>query len=186
MTDVLLPQTEREEPFQTLPAAFEQGQSTVATTDQSFRLSHPPSALLSLPAALPASPIRTAPIHPTPSTQSDTTSLCDPTDTSQHMCQKGCSKSFSSSKDLLRHYKKRAHLPADIKTYQCRCGYTNVRKDHYQRHLNRKAPCRARHEYYRCICSENVLDDNIQKHRDHLAVCTEGQGRAGRPRGQGA
>ncbi|KAH8679339.1 hypothetical protein BGZ61DRAFT_70190 [Ilyonectria robusta] len=96
-------------------------------------------------------------------------------------CQKGCSRSFKSSKDLLRHYKSRAHIPPSTKVFRCRCGYTNARKDHYRRHL-RQHSCTFRHPHYHCVCSQAVLDDNALQHLEHLRVCKDGQGRSGRPR----
>lgn len=101
---------------------------------------------------------------------------------SHYECQRGCSKSFKTLKDLHRHYKSRGHFSNDIKKFHCRCGYTSARKDHYRRHINQSS-CHFNYKHFRCICSQDPLDDNLQSHLGHLKQCLEGRRRTGRPRG---
>lgn len=120
----------------------------------------------------------------TPSTHSVTGLQNQGKGTPQHVCQRGCSKRFWSLKDIERHYKIRTHISVNVGMFRCRCGYSNPRKDHYQRHLNKKTQCKFRDQYlfFQCVCRGNELEDDKQRHRDHVAACVHGQRQTGRPR----
>ncbi|KZL64496.1 hypothetical protein CT0861_00396 [Colletotrichum tofieldiae] len=98
-------------------------------------------------------------------------------------CERGCSKSFPSRKDLVRHHKTQAHRHGETTLYRCRCGYSTPRKDHYRRHLRQisdKRPCGSQQPYFRCICRLQTAQDDVQAHLKHINACKEGTGAPGR------
>ncbi|WQF83969.1 Putative Zinc finger C2H2-type [Colletotrichum destructivum] len=111
----------------------------------------------------------TSPLTPEPTLQEATLNLVDgclytkpsapsPTPSHKHTkkslsCQRGCSLSFASPKDLRRHYGSEKHARGTvIKSYRCRCGYsTSPGNDHYRRHLRGIAesrPCQLRRPFF--------------------------------------
>lgn len=147
-------------------------------------VSQGPPLSLSAPSLLPLRetfPSQAPPSNSTFFTNANTALGCHGGGQAKHPCEKGCSRAFTSLKDLHRHYKSQSHLPVTAQTFQCRCGYTNARKDHYRRHL-RQVSCVFRHPHFHCVCFGENLDDDVHRHLEHLEKCKEGRRQTGRPR----
>lgn len=106
----------------------------------------------------------------------------------KYVCELGCSMSFLSRKDRRRHHISTTHADADMEAntepFQCRCGYSTRRKDHYRRHLERARRCEFKQAYFQCICKNSVLESDLQQHLQHINMCTQGRGVSGRPKKQ--
>ncbi|RYP87664.1 hypothetical protein DL770_004743 [Monosporascus sp. CRB-9-2] len=101
-----------------------------------------------------------------------------------------CDKDFFSPKDLKRHnrttkkhsQKNHEHLQVHRPEYTCRCGFSQGRKDNYERHLR---TCRLKvktHPGYICICGREDRDKG--GHERHISMC--GKKPPGRPRNHAA
>ncbi|KAH9240567.1 hypothetical protein K456DRAFT_1080834 [Colletotrichum gloeosporioides 23] len=104
----------------------------------------------------------------------------------KYVCEMaGCSKSFLSPKDLRRHCNSDTHARTETVSYQCRCGYSQRRKDHYRRHLRQsmgKRQCKATQPYFRCICKHFTPENDLLQHLRHIATRASGRATSGRPR----
>ncbi|KAK1460547.1 hypothetical protein CCUS01_08894 [Colletotrichum cuscutae] len=107
-------------------------------------------------------------------------------DKRKYVCEvTGCSKSFMSPKDLRRHRNSDAHAQTDTLSYQCRCGYSTRRKDHYRRHLRQnmgKKQCKSTQRYFYCICKHSAPETDLLQQLQHIDNCASGRGTSGRPR----
>ncbi|RYO85919.1 hypothetical protein DL766_003949 [Monosporascus sp. MC13-8B] len=101
-----------------------------------------------------------------------------------------CDKDFFSRKDLKRHnrttkkhsQKNQEHLQLPRPEYTCRCGFSQGRKDNYERHLR---TCKLKvktHSGYICICG--LVDRDKGGHERHISMC--GKKSPGRPRNHAA
>ncbi|RYP73559.1 hypothetical protein DL771_003598 [Monosporascus sp. 5C6A] len=101
-----------------------------------------------------------------------------------------CDRDFFSPKDLKRHNRttkkhsqknhERSQVPCP--EYVCLCGFTQGRKDNYERHLR---TCRLKvktHSGYICSCGR--VDRDKGGHERHISVC--GKKTPGRPRNHAA
>lgn len=103
----------------------------------------------------------------------------------RYSCKMGCTRSFASPKDLRRHYHSKAHAEEATKSYECRCGYSTPRKDHYRRHLSNISQgktCTYHRPRFRCICEKEGAESNHLNQIQHVNVCQAGRGVAGRPK----
>ncbi|OBR09477.1 hypothetical protein CH63R_08242 [Colletotrichum higginsianum IMI 349063] len=159
---------------------------------------------LTLPISAITGPVNNAsPLAPEPTLQEATLNLVDggclytkpsaPSTTPSHKptkkplsCQRGCSLSFASPKDLRRHYGSEKHARGkETKAYRCRCGYSTPRKDHYRRHLRgieESRPCRFQRPFFECICRREETQGDAGMHLHHIDACKEGRGVSGRPK----
>ncbi|RYP54459.1 hypothetical protein DL768_000765 [Monosporascus sp. mg162] len=101
-----------------------------------------------------------------------------------------CDKDFFSPKDLKRHnrttkkhsQKNHEHFQVPCPEYTCRCGFTQGRKDNYERHLK---TCKLKvktHPGYTCSCG--LEDRDKGGHERHISMC--GKKPPGRPRNHAA
>ncbi|CAH0044979.1 unnamed protein product [Clonostachys solani] len=99
----------------------------------------------------------------------------------RYSCRRGCDKSFTSPKDVSRHYKSRVHTPPKhLQHFVCRCGYATPRKDHHRRHLD-KTSCMFSLKYFSCVCTHPPLHPDRAGHLEHINGCKAGRGQQGRP-----
>ncbi|RYP29842.1 hypothetical protein DL767_006523 [Monosporascus sp. MG133] len=101
-----------------------------------------------------------------------------------------CDRDFFSPKDLKRHnrttrkhsQKNHENLQVSCPEYICRCGFSQGRKDNYERHLR---TCRLKvktHSGYICRCGREDRDKG--GHERHISMC--GKKSPGRPRNHAA
>ncbi|OTA92309.1 hypothetical protein M434DRAFT_31976 [Hypoxylon sp. CO27-5] len=95
---------------------------------------------------------------------------------SPHCCDI-CKKVFTKNNDLIRHQES-VHSRGGP-TYRCICGYSQIRKDNYKRHVE---SCKKEDilSSYSCKCTKEHNDKSV--HLDHVKSCDFGfHGPPGRP-----
>lgn len=99
----------------------------------------------------------------------------------KHTCGIRACGVFSDLRSLNRHLKTATvHVTEVSPKFQCRCGYSNPRKDHYTRHF-KTTQCQGSRTY-KCWCGRRDVDR--AQHEEHYKPCN--RGKRGRPRSKQA
>ncbi|CAH0023539.1 unnamed protein product, partial [Clonostachys rhizophaga] len=142
-----------------------------------------PRDLVNVPANPYLNPPNVSPVTPASSPAESTSSASTASSSTgpSYPCRRGCDKTFTSPKDVSRHYKSRVHTqPKHLKHFICRCGYATPRKDHHRRHLDKTA-CMFSLKYFSCVCPHPPHHLDRVAHLDHINGCQAGRGQQGRP-----